>query len=71
MTLLRRSFIAAVLLAMGVAQILGILAYGPMDRLLRSRKKVVLGVEQMSAERADAVTQWFDRLILWIFLKMR
>src|SRR3989338_3495343 len=26
-------------------------------------KKVVLGVEQMSAERADAVTQWFDRLI--------
>ena len=31
-----------VLLAMGVAQILGILAYGPMDRLLRSRKKVVL-----------------------------
>ena len=32
-----------VLLAMGVAQIVGILAYGPMDRLLRSRKKVVLG----------------------------
>jgi predicted MFS family arabinose efflux permease len=32
-----------VLLAMGVAQILGILAYGPMDRLLRSRKTVVLG----------------------------
>lgn len=32
-----------VLLAMGAAQILGILAYGPMDRLLRSRKKVVLG----------------------------
>jgi len=32
-----------VLLAMGVAQILGILAYGPMDRLLRSRKRVVLG----------------------------
>jgi predicted MFS family arabinose efflux permease len=31
------------LLAMGVAQILGILAYGPMDRVLRSRKKVVLG----------------------------
>lgn len=30
-----------VLVAMGVAQILGILAYGPMDRLLRSRKKVV------------------------------
>jgi predicted MFS family arabinose efflux permease len=32
-----------VLLVMGVAQILGILAYGPMDRLLGSRKKVVLG----------------------------
>jgi predicted MFS family arabinose efflux permease len=32
-----------VLLAMGVAQILGILAYGPMDRVLRSRKKVVFG----------------------------
>ena len=32
-----------VLLAMGGAQILGILAYGPMDRLLRSRKKVVFG----------------------------
>lgn len=30
-----------VLLAMGAAQILGILAYGPMDRVLRSRKKVV------------------------------
>ncbi len=30
-----------VLLAMGMAQILGILAYGPMDRVLRSRKKVV------------------------------
>lgn len=26
-------------------------------------KKTVLGVEQMSAERAEAVTQWFDRLI--------
>jgi predicted MFS family arabinose efflux permease len=32
-----------VLLAMGAAQILGILAYGPMDRMLRSRKKVVFG----------------------------
>jgi predicted MFS family arabinose efflux permease len=32
-----------VLLAMGVAQILGILTYGPMDRVLRSRKKVVFG----------------------------
>ena len=37
-----------VLLAMGVAQILGILAYGPMDRLLRSRKKVVLGGAALS-----------------------
>ncbi len=32
-----------VLLAMGAAQILGILAYGPMDRVLRSRKRVVFG----------------------------
>lgn len=32
-----------VLLTMGTAQILGILSYGPMDRVLRSRKKVVLG----------------------------
>jgi predicted MFS family arabinose efflux permease len=38
-----------VLLAMGVAQILGILAYGPMDRLLRSRKKVVLAGAAISA----------------------
>ena len=38
-----------VLLVMGVAQILGILAYGPMDRLLRSRKKVVLGGAAISA----------------------
>ena len=38
-----------VLLVMGVAQILGILAYGPMDRLLRSRKKVVLGGAMISA----------------------
>jgi predicted MFS family arabinose efflux permease len=37
-----------VLLAMGAAQILGILAYGPMDRLLRSRKKVVLGGAMIS-----------------------
>ena len=37
------------LLAMGVAQIVGILAYGPMDRLLRSRKKVVLGGAALSA----------------------
>src|SRR5689334_20191933 len=37
-----------VLLAMGVAQILGILAYGPMDRLLRSRKKAVLGGAALS-----------------------
>ena len=26
-------------------------------------KKIVLGVEQMSAERSQALTQWFDRLI--------
>ena len=38
-----------VLFAMGVAQILGILAYGPMDRLMRSRKKVVLGGTAISA----------------------
>jgi predicted MFS family arabinose efflux permease len=38
-----------VLLAMGVAQILGILAYGPMDRLMRSRKKVVLVGTAISA----------------------
>jgi len=31
-----------VLFAMALAQTLGILAYGPMDRVLRSRKKVVL-----------------------------
>jgi predicted MFS family arabinose efflux permease len=31
-----------VLLAMGIAQIFGILAYGPMDRVLRSRKKAVM-----------------------------
>ncbi len=31
-----------VLLAMGIAQTLGILVYGPLDRVLRSRKKVVL-----------------------------
>jgi predicted MFS family arabinose efflux permease len=38
-----------VLSAMGVAQILGILAYGPMDRLLRSRKTVVLVGTAISA----------------------
>ncbi len=38
-----------VLLAMGIAQTLGILAYGPMDRVLRSRKKVVLGGTACSA----------------------
>jgi predicted MFS family arabinose efflux permease len=37
-----------VLFAMGAAQILGILSYGPMDRLLRSRKKVVLGGAMIS-----------------------
>ncbi|MEI6201116.1 MAG: MFS transporter [Enhydrobacter sp.] len=38
-----------VLLAMGVAQTLGILAYGPMDRVLHSRKKVVFGGALISA----------------------
>ena len=38
-----------VLLAMGVAQTLGILSYGPMDRLLHSRKKVVFGGTLISA----------------------
>jgi predicted MFS family arabinose efflux permease len=38
-----------VLLAMGVAQTLGILTYGPMDRVLHSRKKVVTGGAIVSA----------------------
>jgi len=38
-----------ILLAMGLAQTLGILAYGPMDRVLRSRKKVVIGGTYISA----------------------
>jgi predicted MFS family arabinose efflux permease len=38
-----------VLLAMGLAQTLGILIYGPMDRVLRSRKKVVLIGTYLSA----------------------
>jgi predicted MFS family arabinose efflux permease len=38
-----------VLLAMGIAQTLGILAYGPMDRILGSRKKAVLGGAYISA----------------------
>lgn len=38
-----------VLLAMGVAQTLGILAYGPMDRVLHSRKKAVFGGALISA----------------------
>jgi len=38
-----------VLLAMGLAQTLGILSYGPMDRVLRSRKKVVIGGTYISA----------------------
>jgi predicted MFS family arabinose efflux permease len=32
-----------VLLAMGAGQVLGILCYGPLDRLVNSRKKVVIG----------------------------
>jgi predicted MFS family arabinose efflux permease len=38
-----------VLLAMGIAQTLGILAYGPLDRVLRSRKKVVIAGTYASA----------------------
>ena len=38
-----------VLLAMGIAQTAGILAYGPMDRVLRSRKKVVMAGTMISA----------------------
>ena len=38
-----------VLLAMAIAQTVGILAYGPMDRVLRSRKKVVLAGTYLSA----------------------
>ncbi len=38
-----------VLLAMGAAQILGILSYGPMDRVLHSRKRVVLVGATLSA----------------------
>lgn len=47
-----------VLLAMGVAQILGILAYGPMDRLLRSRKKVVLGGAAISLALLTVLALW-------------
>ncbi|MBM3646788.1 MAG: MFS transporter [Alphaproteobacteria bacterium] len=47
-----------VLLAMGVAQIAGILAYGPMDRLLRSRKKVVLAGAIVSATLLAALALW-------------
>jgi len=47
-----------VLLAMGVAQILGILAYGPMDRLLRSRKKVVLGGAGISFVLLAVLASW-------------
>ena len=31
-----------VLLAMGLAQLVGILAYGPLDRIFNTRKRVVL-----------------------------
>ncbi|WP_421997166.1 MFS transporter [Reyranella sp.] len=47
-----------VLLAMGLAQIAGILAYGPMDRLLRSRKKVVLGGAMLSMSLLAALALW-------------
>lgn len=38
-----------VLLAMGLAQTVGILCYGPMDRLLHSRKKAVIGGTYITA----------------------
>ena len=47
-----------VMLAMGVAQILGILAYGPMDRVLRSRKKVVLGGTTVSLSLLAILALW-------------
>jgi predicted MFS family arabinose efflux permease len=47
-----------VLLAMGMAQILGILAYGPMDRLLRSRKKAVLGGAAISLALLAVLALW-------------
>ena len=47
-----------VLLAMGVAQIAGILAYGPMDRLLRSRKKAVLGGAAISLALLVLLALW-------------
>jgi predicted MFS family arabinose efflux permease len=47
-----------VLLAMGIAQILGILAYGPMDRLLRSRKRVVLGGAVLSMVLLAVLALW-------------
>lgn len=47
-----------VLLVMGAAQILGILAYGPMDRLLRSRKKAVLGGAAISLALLMVLALW-------------
>ncbi len=62
-----------VLLAMGVAQIAGILSYGPMDRLLRSRKKVVLGGAAISAMLLGAMALipqpplWLAVILLTVF----
>ncbi|MFO1081440.1 MAG: MFS transporter [Reyranellaceae bacterium] len=47
-----------VLLAMGVAQIAGILAYGPMDRLLGLRKTVVLSGTALSVALLAALAAW-------------
>ena len=55
-----------VLLAMGVAQTLGILAYGPMDRVLGSRKKVVFGGALISAVFLGALALIAALLIIGI-----
>jgi predicted MFS family arabinose efflux permease len=58
-----------VLLAMGAAQILGILAYGPMDRVLRSRKKVVFGGAVISMGLL-AVMALLPRPPLWLAISL-
>lgn len=47
-----------VLLAMGAAQIAGVLAYGPLDRRLGSRKRVVLGGTAVSVGLLAALALW-------------
>jgi predicted MFS family arabinose efflux permease len=47
-----------VILAMGVAQIAGILSYGPMDRLVNSRKKVVIAGAALSALALAVLGLW-------------